>query len=536
MTAPLFVYGNWAAYDELSDGIELTEELAIRQFNELLRLRRAGVRFDAYLMDAFWFAKDGGYRKWRTPHWPDGPDRWFDACRQNQLLPGMWFTANTLCHLDPAPAWRDSVDATGWGMCLFHGGFLADFMDVLDHWYGRGVRLFKFDFADFDAVPATMEGKIPRDEARMRNIEAFRNAMLGFRASHPDAILLGYNGFENMPCMDRTDRPFAAFIDPAWLDVFDSLYCGDPRPADVPCHTFWRSVDIYSDHMTRAFEASEIPLDRIENCGFMAGDTGTCYWRKKRGWQAMLLLSLARGGSVHVAYGDLSLFDDADAAWWAQAQALYAPSMRPSKTRSFGGVPGQAAPYGWLSIGEPETLATVVNPSLRPAIMKLPSVGVWRVIAHDSGFLPKLSGQTLELAGNQMTVLSKVSRQPLLMADDILVDAGWLRPVPVTPFESGRNSLTFRIEECKDLRWLVVRQFDSDGCAVRTYPTDEHDAAFRFACSLGPDLPHSAGRRIWSGMSWSYALLPSYIGPYDVTVQSNDPNPVRLVVEMIRAV
>ena len=42
---PLAVYVNWTAFDELSDTVELTEALAMRQFDELLRLRSAHARF-----------------------------------------------------------------------------------------------------------------------------------------------------------------------------------------------------------------------------------------------------------------------------------------------------------------------------------------------------------------------------------------------------------------------------------------------------------------------------------------------------------
>ena len=42
---PITVYDAWAAYDELTDTVELTEGLAVRQFAELLRLRRFGARF-----------------------------------------------------------------------------------------------------------------------------------------------------------------------------------------------------------------------------------------------------------------------------------------------------------------------------------------------------------------------------------------------------------------------------------------------------------------------------------------------------------
>src|SRR5262245_57672838 len=62
---PIWVYNNWSAYDELSDRIPLTEELAMRELKQVERLRKFGAHFDYYVMDAFWFAPDGAYREWR---------------------------------------------------------------------------------------------------------------------------------------------------------------------------------------------------------------------------------------------------------------------------------------------------------------------------------------------------------------------------------------------------------------------------------------------------------------------------------------
>src|SRR5580693_3171614 len=78
---PVWVYNDWSAYDELSDNIPLTEALAMKELGEIVRLKKLGVHFDYYMMDAFWFAPDGGYRTWRTPNWPSGPDRWIAECR-----------------------------------------------------------------------------------------------------------------------------------------------------------------------------------------------------------------------------------------------------------------------------------------------------------------------------------------------------------------------------------------------------------------------------------------------------------------------
>src|ERR1700677_3098407 len=94
LQTPISVYNNWSSYDELSDNIPLTETLAMRELDELLRLRKAGVRFDYYMMDAFWFSTDGGYRNWRAANWPNGPDAWITKCKDNGVLPGMWFSTN----------------------------------------------------------------------------------------------------------------------------------------------------------------------------------------------------------------------------------------------------------------------------------------------------------------------------------------------------------------------------------------------------------------------------------------------------------
>jgi hypothetical protein len=588
-SAPLFVYGNWSAYDELSDGIELTEELAMRQLGEMLRMRERGVRFDAYLMDAFWFATDGGYREWRRPHWPDGPDRWLEACRENEILPGLWFTVNTLCHLDPAPKWRDSVDAKGWGMCLFEGGFLQDFLEILNYWFERGIRLFKFDFAELSALPAGLEGSLSAAEARARNLAALRAMLSEFRARHPDAILLAFNGFDESECMDRTNRPLQRYIDPAWLELFDSIYSGDPRPADLPEVDFWRSVDLYADHMTRVFEFSGIPLDRIDNCGFMAGPTGTCYWRGKAGWQRMLLLSLARGGRIHVAYGDLSQFSNEDADWWAKAQALYAPSMVSDGTVSWGGLPGKGEIYGWRSLRQDGELFTVVNPALAPTDIALPDAGDWSAVAHDQGFEPVVIGNRLRIGGGQMVVLSRGSAEPVLSVEEgsRAISAksifssensvrsplvlGWLLPkmrgdkrgvrlvttnqpgqydLRKTPFSSStvrrahqaspenvvvQDGFTeFEFGQVgPDALTLIVWQTDAAGQTVRTFPTPERVWIFAVEIQIGSEtivLPSKPDRPVWSGMSWSAFTLPVDMprGALTVRVRSSHQSPVEL--------
>ena len=76
---------------------------------------------------------------------------------------------------------------------------------------------------------------------------------------------------------------------------------------------FWRSMDIYSDHMVRRYEQSFLPLERIDSTGFMLGNTGTIYYRKNHAWKGALILMMARGGWVNTVHGNLEFLSDEDA-------------------------------------------------------------------------------------------------------------------------------------------------------------------------------------------------------------------------------
>ncbi|OGJ89881.1 MAG: hypothetical protein A2487_09225 [Candidatus Raymondbacteria bacterium RifOxyC12_full_50_8] len=403
--SPLYVYINWSAYDELSDSKELNESLAMVQFDHFLRLRKAGARLDCYLMDAFWYTPNSGYRTWRNRSWPKGPYRWLKACKDNHVLPGLWFSVNCLdfSKVGVSPAWKGSLNRDASCASLFAGPFLKDFLAALQHWYTQGVRVFKLDFADFDAATEQAQKTMLPEKIREKNSAALYAGLTAFRKKNQDAIFLAYNGFGGI--INNTSIPFTKTIDKKWLTVFASLYCGDPRPADVACANFWRSKDIYSDHMVRHFAMNGIPLKRIDNAGFMVGNTGTCYNRKTAAWKAMLLLSLARGGLVNTYYGDLGLLGNTAARFFAKAQALFAPFLEQGSTRTWGGTPGLAEPYGYYSTLGKDALVTVVNPSQLFQKMPVPKNGPCSLLFHDSGFVPQLKNNTVLLGPEQMCLL-----------------------------------------------------------------------------------------------------------------------------------
>lgn len=525
---PISVYNNWSSYDELSDNIPLTETLAMRELDELLRLKRAHVRFDYYMMDAFWFAPDGGYRAWRKPNWPNGPDAWIQKCQANGVKPGLWFSTNTLVKIQASPAWRDSLNKEGTAMSFFEGGFLPDFMDVLQLWYDHGIRMFKFDFVDLTAATPASASKLTKVEIRERNSNALREALLQFRRKNPEAVLIAFNGFGGD--LDNTvdQLPFRDPTDLRWLEAFQMQYTGDPRPSDVPEASFWRSMDIYSDHMVRRFEQLGFPLERIDSTGFMVGKTGTIYYRGMHAWKGAYLLMMARGGWVNTVHGNLELINNEDAAWMARAQKLFFEFQGLGRIRTFGGIPGDVQPYGFGGTTTRGSVYVVMNPTQAVATIKLPllvpdqePLRLGRIQFRDAGFSPVLKGDEISLGPGQMALVGfgaySQSAYDFGVQQDVVIPRS-ISPVSVHLHSAGPNAAEFSLDPPAHGRLRVIFQEKTpEGFIRRTWaggPPSGENMAKVFALTATQDgrsvpVHLDYDKIVWSGMSWALGEIDS---------------------------
>lgn len=551
---PIVVYNDWSSYDELSDKVPLTEQLAMKELNQVLRLRRDGVRFDYYMMDAFWFAKDGAYRKWRKSTWPNGPDAWLKKCRENGIKPGMWFGTNSLVHIDAAPQWKDSLNKNGTAMCFFKGGFLPDLMNTLQYWYDRGVRMFEFDFADFSAAPPGVAAKLSPEEIRRRNENAFRQALEKFRQRNPGVVLVAFNGFGGDLETTFGPFPFRHPIDLRWLQVFDTLYCGDPRPSDVPMMNFWRSEDLYSDHMVRRYEGSGVPLQRIDPTSVMYATTGTDYYRKTAAWKSGLALMLARGGWINTIHGNLELIDDKKAAWMAKAFRLYLPLESMGRTKTFGGIPGKVEPYGFASLDTNGSVYTVVNPAQAVNTIPLPKLSKeqhvlehGRILLRDAGFAPHLAGDSISLGPEQMAVIGfgkyAEARYEMGIEDQVVIPQS-IEPVAAAFHPAGSHAVEASVPAPANggvLR-IVLQQRTPEGEILRTWaggpPNGENMGKVLKieARQQGHSLPVRINydKVIWSGLSWGVGEVAKFSAGAAVTIRcsSAEKQPVRLDVKV----
>lgn len=523
MRDPVWVYDNWSAYfegEQVENPTRLTEELAMRQLEEVVRLKRLGVRFDYYMMNAFWFAPDGAYREWRKPDWPNGPNRWIAACYENGLKPGLWFGANSMFKMNVAPQWRDSLAAKSssqWSkyfdsLSLSEGPFLSDLMNVLQLWYERGIRMFEFDMVSFTAATdRALEAHSP-EEIQARNQRALADALKAFRRTNPDVMLVAFNGFGGDIESTATPFPFKKPIDLRWLEVFDTLYSGDTRASDVPQASLWRSVDLYNDHMVRRYEQSGVPLERIDPF-FTLSTTQFGYYRHKKAWKSMLMLALARGSWKQTIYGRLDLLNDEEARWFAKAQRMYAPLISMGRTKTFGGIPGEVHTYGFASADAGGALYTVVNPTQQTQVIELPllsavqtSLSAGRILFRDAGFAPTLDGAHISLGAGQMAVVGygryTDPQYDLGVEQDIVI------PRDIRPAEARFKVIDDKTIEASvtppsdgDIR-IFFQQHAADGTILKDYHWRSRLEARQSGKLVPVQAEAEADGRSFNGLSW----------------------------------
>ncbi|MGC2161093.1 MAG: hypothetical protein WA634_04210 [Silvibacterium sp.] len=545
---PISVYDNWSAYDELSDNVPLTQALSMEELDNLLRLQKSGARFDYYVMDAFWFDPNGAYRTWKKPNWPDGPDLWIKKCQENGILPGLWFGTNALVQLKVAPQWRDSLNKQGTAMSMFEGGFLPDFMNTLQYWYDHGIRMFLFDFADMSAATPHAEATLTKEEIIRRNSEALRNALAGFRRKNPDVVLEAFNGFGGDMDSTFSPFPFKNPVDLRWLNVFDAMYSGDPRPGDVPEMNFWRSLDIYSDHQARRYQQAGVPLERIDTTSFMPGKTGTIYRRAFQEWKGSLILMMARGGWINTTYGNLELMSEQDAHWFARVQSLYLHFQSEGRIKTFGGIPGDVQTYGFGALDSDGSVYVIVNPAQDVAKITMPllsevekPLGHGRLLFRDAGFVPRLNGDAIELGPGQMAMVGFGKYAAPAYDFGIQQDVVIPRTIQLVAAEfksigKGTIQATILAPAGGDLR-LIMQQHSPDGSLRRTWAENGTNMGkvFLLKAEQGDrELPVHVeyNRVVWAGLSWAAGEISRKDlhggAPLTVTFQSMEEDPVTL--------
>ncbi|MDR0394347.1 MAG: hypothetical protein LBH77_04230, partial [Tannerella sp.] len=489
---------------------------------------------------AFWFDPDGGYRTWRKNDWPDGPDRWIKACKAHNLVPGLWFSTNRIMKglLHCIPEWENSLAANN-HLCLFEGDYLNHLMETFQMYADKGVKLFKFDFAHFDAATEAAKDTYSTEEIIQMNQQAFLNAIKTFRRKNPDVIIIAYNGFGGS--MNATTAPFSQTVDLRWrwLEIFDVMYCGDPRLSDVPMMNFWRSKDLYSDHMVFQWVYNGVPLSRIDNFGALLGTTGTCYNRGNTAWKGTVLLSLARSSWFTMYSGNLELLNNADATWLARVQQTYMQLQKYGYNTLWGETPGTGKPYGYRSETiDGSILLTACNPSHSFQEIDLGEQSAGRILFHDKGFTPVIKGGKLILGPEQLTVVGfggyNSSKYDWGVEDEVIIpQKSVLLTKEFQPVDT--HSAKLRVTPpAKHHIQIFFQQCRKDGTPFRSSggPPPNGLPMDRFlqisAKQGGKEIPVKIeyDKKIWSGLSWAAGEIEArnmdFKQPLEITCTSKN--------------
>lgn len=409
LAVPIEIYMHASASAGHSVTSALSEALTLRDLDQIVRLKKSGLRVDYDLLDAYAVAPDGLHPFGRSAAWPDGPDAWIARCRAAGIQPGLRFSNIALRPDGRAPL-------------LFEAEILHVFIPTLQSWYDRGIRLFAFDGLEFmAATPETPAGRM-QDEIVARNRKAFQVALAAFRAKNRGAVLFAiesdadhsdasatppYNRSTLMSHPDPRDEA-------SHLGIFLLLSTGPPRTSTIPQVILQRAIDIETDDQVRRREQLGISLTHILSSGFIAAPAdaaGPTEATRPPGWKGAFLLSVARGGWVNAISGYFDSVSGADLRWMARVQKLFFLMQEKGQMHSFGGSPSSGQPYGFAGATRGGAVYVVVNPSQNVATLTLPALardqppGPGRVQFRDAGFSPELKGNAITLGPGQMAVV-----------------------------------------------------------------------------------------------------------------------------------
>jgi hypothetical protein len=244
---------------------------------------------------------------------------------------------------------------------------------------------------------------------------------------------------------------------------------------------------------------------------------------------------------VNTYYGDLTLLDAGDRAWFAKAQGLYFPLQASGDISLFGDYPGSGNPYGFMARAAGGSVCTVLNPGAVAADVQIPiQAGIGsRLLFTDSGRAPVLTGGTLRLGPGQLAVVGSGTysdpRWDLGTQDDVLIPRS-SEPLPIEDIAHGPRSVSATVvAPIAGVLRIMCSQSGTDGRPWRV-----SGGAPPLGTSMGKLLVLKAeqggrelvlsltyDRQIWSGLSWAVAdvsplgLVPG--NPVRITYTVGDP-------------
>lgn len=497
----LKIYCDWGLHDDMTEGDPiLTAEMTLKNIQDIAEFsKKSGVKFDYYLMDAFWFEKGMPYNQFRKDTFPEGCAPIVSALKDADMKYGLWFDVNCIhAHLEGMEEYDTGLNNSS--LCLSCDK-IADLMyqGIAKQIRECGVKMIKLDFAYFECFNPNHNHSTNLTESKEKSVKNFLNMIAKLKEIEPDLIVICYNGWTTSLDWIGSIRDRNGYaISPYWAEYLDYLYCGDPRPSELVSEKLENSVCWYTDAMIRTFRESAMPFDAIDDHGTMIGGTATLYRLGTKMFRQGVLLDVMRGsGKMHL-YGDVTGLTEDDCAYFGKVETVYDRMMSKGYDVDFvGGDARKGETYGYRVDNGVEGYVMLVNPTSaeKTFLLQLPewkgagikaSVKVVNGEWTDGEWLTFGEGMPLTLSANgyilvewelqaTATAMDKVT---LLSGDKLLLNG------------CGKKGLQL--------------EFLKDGAPLRTFKgLPEGFTVY----ADGKQLEQNVQVGIWSGCSWAYYAL-----------------------------
>jgi hypothetical protein len=530
----LKVYCDWGLHDELSPGpVQLTEALTIGALDVLADLKTKGVLFDYYLMDAFWFDPTGDYTQFKKPNWPNGFGRAFQTIKKLGLKLGLWYHVSGGVDRNPE---LEQFKAKDGHLCLACHGYQQVLIQSIRHFIQEyDLALLKFDFAVFDCDNPRHDHLLD-DYAREATINGLLHVIQEARSANPSILIFAYNTFMYQPnwmapvVPGREGYP----ISPWWGKFCDMIYCGDPRPSEIPALSLRDSINCYTDHQYQIFKESLLPLEVIDDHGVMVGSTGTVYWEGKNKWRDIWTIMVSRGALKSHFYGDLALLDQEDADFMRDMLSLVDANVDTfNASISVLGQPGKGEVYGYSCVGVQSAFLTIVNPTFfKQTISWIENVNTLDLIYSSSNNLEvyqHCDRTKIHLEPFTVVMVKRPPSEPRDLTSEQVQESAVVREILRTTGEHGTVCANTRALAFSNTG--ITLRFCRNGIPWRGILQPSQIRASAFTLDGTPiELNHTPNVRVWSGCSW--ILLYAEIGEkiLQFEVELDIPNDVQISV------
>jgi hypothetical protein len=202
-------------------------------------------------------------------------------------------------------------------------------------------------------------------------------------------------------------------------------------------------------------------------------------------------------------------------------ESIYRKFQSLGQTKTFGGIPGDGEPYGFVSFDADGSVYTVVNPVQAILDVEMPRVtgeqamnGSGRVIFRDAGFDPILKANKITLGPGQMAAVGvgRYARPEfdLGVQDDVRIPRS-IRTLEAKFTTEGKNTIEATVTGPAegDLR-IIFQQKGKNGQIMRSWPggpptgTSMEKVLKIAAVQNSKEIPVEINydKQIWSGLSW----------------------------------